>query len=57
VGHPSELFQVSDKVEVTVLKYDRETGRISLDRCGGKVPGGHARPWSGGELDRLWRLR
>ncbi len=30
VGHPSELFQVGDKVEVTVLKYDRETGRISL---------------------------
>jgi small subunit ribosomal protein S1 len=30
VGHPSEMFQVGDKVEVTVLKYDRETGRISL---------------------------
>ncbi|HWF59962.1 MAG TPA: 30S ribosomal protein S1 [Nitrospira sp.] len=30
VGHPSELFMVGDKVEVTVLKYDRETGRISL---------------------------
>ncbi len=30
VGHPSELFQVGDRVEVTVLKYDRETGRISL---------------------------
>lgn len=30
VGHPSELFVVGDKVEVTVLKYDRETGRISL---------------------------
>ncbi|MBK9947276.1 MAG: 30S ribosomal protein S1 [Nitrospira sp.] len=30
VGHPSELFTVGDKVEVTVLKYDRETGRISL---------------------------
>lgn len=28
VGHPSELFVVGDKVEVTVLKYDRETGRI-----------------------------
>jgi small subunit ribosomal protein S1 len=30
VGHPSELFTVGDRVEVTVLKYDRETGRISL---------------------------
>lgn len=30
VGHPSELFTVGDKVEVAVLKYDRETGRISL---------------------------
>jgi len=30
VGHPSELFVVGDKVEVVVLKYDRETGRISL---------------------------
>ncbi len=30
VGHPSEMFSVGDKVEVTVLKYDRETGRISL---------------------------
>jgi small subunit ribosomal protein S1 len=30
VGHPSELFTVGDKTEVTVLKYDRETGRISL---------------------------
>ncbi|MGQ0810655.1 MAG: 30S ribosomal protein S1 [Nitrospiraceae bacterium] len=30
VGHPSELFVVGDKVEVSVLKYDRETGRISL---------------------------
>jgi len=30
VGHPSELCVVGDKVEVVVLKYDRETGRISL---------------------------
>ena len=30
VGHPSEMFIVGDKVEVMVLKYDRETGRISL---------------------------
>ncbi|MSQ77292.1 MAG: 30S ribosomal protein S1 [Nitrospiraceae bacterium] len=30
VGHPSEMFSVGDRVEVMVLKYDRETGRISL---------------------------
>jgi small subunit ribosomal protein S1 len=30
VGHPSEMFTVGDKVEVFILKYDRETGRISL---------------------------
>lgn len=30
VGHPSEVFTVGDKVEVIVLKYDRDTGRISL---------------------------
>ncbi len=30
VGHPSEMFSIGDRVEVTVLKYDRETGRISL---------------------------
>jgi len=30
VGHPSEMFVIGDKVEVMVLKYDRESGRISL---------------------------
>jgi small subunit ribosomal protein S1 len=30
VAHPSEVFVVGDRVEVVVLKYDRETGRISL---------------------------
>ena len=30
VGHPSEMFNIGDKAEVSVLKYDRETGRISL---------------------------
>jgi small subunit ribosomal protein S1 len=30
VGHPSEVFVVGDKAEVMVLKYDRDTGRISL---------------------------
>jgi small subunit ribosomal protein S1 len=41
VGHPSELFVIGDKVEVMVLKYDRETGRISL---GLKQKG--ADPWT-----------
>jgi small subunit ribosomal protein S1 len=30
VNHPSELFMVGDKVEVMILKYDKETGRVSL---------------------------
>jgi small subunit ribosomal protein S1 len=30
VGHPSELFQVGDQVEVVVLHFERETGRVSL---------------------------
>jgi small subunit ribosomal protein S1 len=30
VAHPSELFMVGDRVKVMILKYDRETGRISL---------------------------
>jgi len=30
VGHPSDMFSIGDRVEVLVLKYDRDTGRISL---------------------------
>ncbi len=30
VGHPSDLFSVGDRAEVLVLKYVRESGRISL---------------------------
>jgi small subunit ribosomal protein S1 len=30
VGHPSEIFQVGDAVEVVVLHFDRESGRVSL---------------------------
>ena len=30
VGHPSDMFSIGDRIEVLVLKYDRETGRISL---------------------------
>ncbi len=42
VGHPSEMFNIGDKVEVIVLKYDRETGRISLG-----LKQKSADPWSG----------
>src|SRR5881296_518634 len=30
VGHPSEIFQIGDQIEVVVLHFDRETGRVSL---------------------------
>lgn len=30
ISHPSELFMLGDKVEVVVLKYDRESERVSL---------------------------
>jgi len=30
IGHPSELVQVGDKIEVMVLHFDRESGRVSL---------------------------
>ncbi|HTL97220.1 MAG TPA: 30S ribosomal protein S1 [Holophagaceae bacterium] len=30
LSHPSEMFQVGDKVEVAVLKYDKDTERVSL---------------------------
>src|SRR5438046_8798346 len=30
VGHPSEIFQIGDQVEVVVLHFDRENGRVSL---------------------------
>jgi len=30
VNHPSEMFSISDKVKVMVLKYDREKERVSL---------------------------
>ncbi len=30
LNHPSEMFQVGDKVEVAILKYDRDTERVSL---------------------------
>src|SRR6266403_1248750 len=30
VGHPSELFQVGDQIDVVVLKYDPATERVSL---------------------------
>ncbi len=30
VGHPSELFQVGDKIDVMVLHFDRDNERVSL---------------------------
>jgi len=30
IGHPSEIFQVGDTVEVVVLHFDRDSGRVSL---------------------------
>ena len=30
IGHPSELFKVGDEVEVAVLRFDRQTERVSL---------------------------
>ena len=30
IQHPSELFEVSAQIEVKVLRYDEETGRVSL---------------------------
>ena len=55
IGHPSEVFKVGEKISVKVLKYDPDTGRVSLghkqktpdpwiaveDKCpvGSRVPG------------------
>lgn len=30
VSHPSELFVIGDRIQVKILKYDRQTGRVSL---------------------------
>ena len=30
IGHPSEIFQVGDQVEVVVLHFDKDTSRVSL---------------------------
>jgi small subunit ribosomal protein S1 len=30
IGHPSEMFKVGDQLEVVVLHFDRDTGRVSL---------------------------
>jgi small subunit ribosomal protein S1 len=30
IGHPSELFQVGDEIDVVVLKFDRQNERVSL---------------------------
>ncbi len=66
VGHPSEMFNVGDRVEVSVLKYDRETGRISLGlkqksadpwtECRWQIPDRHARQGPRREPDGLWGI-
>jgi len=30
ISHPSELFMIGDKVDVVILKYDKENERVSL---------------------------
>jgi small subunit ribosomal protein S1 len=50
INHPSELFAVGDEVEVVVLKFDRQTERVSLgfkqlktdpwEKVGDKYPSG-----------------
>jgi small subunit ribosomal protein S1 len=30
VNHPSEMFKIGDEVDVKVLKYDRDSERVSL---------------------------
>jgi len=50
INHPSELFAVGDEVEIVVLKFDRQTERVSLgfkqlkadpwDKVGDKYPSG-----------------
>src|ERR1044071_5087545 len=42
IGHPSEMFMVGDRVEVMILRYDRDSGRVSL---GLKQKGSD--PWTG----------
>src|SRR5947208_6934632 len=42
IGHPSEIYMVGDRVEVMVLRYDRDSGRVSL---GLKQKGSD--PWTG----------
>ncbi|HET6373097.1 MAG TPA: 30S ribosomal protein S1 [Candidatus Polarisedimenticolia bacterium] len=50
INHPSELFAVGDEVEIVVLKFDRQTERVSLgfkqlkpdpwEKVGDKFPSG-----------------
>jgi small subunit ribosomal protein S1 len=44
VNHPSDLVKVGDEIEVVVLKFDRETERVSL---GPLVDGGSVGPRAG----------
>ena len=65
--HPSELFKVNDEVEVTVLRYDPTTERVSLGykqlhadpwaSVTDQYPVGPARVGEGRQLDRLRGVR
>ena len=67
IGHPSEIFQVGDQVEVVVLHFDRDTGRCrsatsrSRPTRGRRVdqtyPSGAKRAGPRGEPHQLRRLR
>jgi len=66
VNHPSELFAVGDKINVKVIKFNREDGRVSLATsssrrsvaaCRHALPEEHPGAGQGRQPDRLRRLR
>ena len=66
VNHPSEVFSVGNKISVLVLKYDKDTNRVSLGykqktedpwkEADKKYPPGTRMRGEGGEYYRLRRL-
>ncbi len=66
ISHPSEICKVGDKIEVVVLKYDREKQKVSLGikqktqdpwlAVAEKYPVGQQGARQGGEPDGLRRL-
>ena len=67
INHPSEVLNVGDEIKVMVLKFDRDTERVSLgiqaaqgrslDDRDHQVPGRRARQGQGREPHRLRRVR